>query len=156
MQINHQHHFSDIIWHVLISCLFRVGATTCLKRANYSGRKKELVISVTMSDSAPLIPWQHKEFYPMEPMTNKDLDVHCFPTECSRGREIRDRTHSDQERSASFIWEMKFDSESGFCPYWELIWGPLLWVISGWKRKDCIKVKKSGFTEGCQYCISFQ
>lgn len=56
-----------------------------------------------MNDSTPLIPWQHKEFYSIEPMTNQDLDVHCFPTEDgrgreiedSRGREIKDRTYSN-------------------------------------------------------------
>lgn len=79
MQINHQHLcFSHMF---CLPCLFRDGATICFKRANIvAGKKWELVISVTMSDSTPLIPWQHKEFYSVEPMTNQDPDVHCFPT----------------------------------------------------------------------------
>lgn len=33
--------------------------------------KVELVISVTMTDSAPLIPWQHEDFYSIEPVANQ-------------------------------------------------------------------------------------
>lgn len=62
-----------------------------------------------MSDSTALIPWQHKESYSIEPMTNQDLDVPCFPTEGSRQRESKDGAYSDRERFASFLWEMKFD-----------------------------------------------
>ncbi|KAI9539304.1 hypothetical protein NQZ68_005383 [Dissostichus eleginoides] len=37
------------------------------------------------------------EFYSIEPMTNRDLDVCCFSTEDSMEREIKDGTLSDKE-----------------------------------------------------------
>lgn len=103
-----------------------------------------------MSDSTPPIPWQHKEFYSIEPMTNQDLDVRCFPTEDSRGREIKDGTHLDQESQAlckkwnlivrveSILIENQFEGH-----YYES-----LLQFSGWKCEECNEAKKGGFPEG--------
>lgn len=66
-----------------------------------------------MSDGTSLVPWQHKEFYSIESVTNEDLDAHCSLTEDSRGREIKDGTHSAQERFTGSLYEKKFDSKSG-------------------------------------------
>lgn len=94
-----------IIWHVLLYCLFRVGATTsCPKRANMVAEKETRACQLSDNEwqHSP-IPWQHKEFYSTEPMTNQDLDVRCFPSSNGRGREIKDWAHSDQEWFSSFI-----------------------------------------------------
>lgn len=71
-----------------------------------------------MNDGTPLIPWQHEEFYSIEPVTNQDLDVHCFPSSNSRGREIKDQTHSDQECFIGFIYTLY---NSAVNSYWESI-----------------------------------
>lgn len=51
-----------------------------------------------MSDSTALIPWQHKESYSIEPMTNQDLDVPCFPTEVQQ---------AEGEQGQSLFWSGK-------------------------------------------------
>ena len=113
-------------------CLFQGETKTCLRSANIGREQRNE--SSTMSDSAPLIPWQHVEFCSIEPVTNQDLDVHNFPTKDGGGG--RSRTKLIQTSNSLQYYtaeEMKFDQKRGLQPYWESIWCLEQWLMKAYK-----------------------
>lgn len=113
MQTNHQNPcFSNMIIMFRFAAWFWVGATTsCVKKEQTQQRKEkwELVISVTMSDSSPSMPWQHKESYSIEPWRIGTLLFAAFHLRTAEGG--RSRTGVIQIRTGS----------QALCEKWNLI-----------------------------------